>query len=123
MCVMQILAHKICCCGCSIPIHIHMDYRGPVGEKGQCGHSLKRRVPLIALATPRGSTKSLALTSLYRFFGPLTSKKVLFYYTKVCFGWLSLQTQERVLLNTSKEDICNVKGEMVERAMSHTWRV
>ena len=70
-----------------------------------------------------GSAKSLALTSLYRFFGPLTSKKVLFYYTKVCFGWLSLQTQERVLLNTSKEDICNVKGEMVERAMSHTWRV
>ena len=36
------------------------------------------------------------------------------FYAKVCFGWLSLQTQERVLLNTSKEDICNVKGEMVE---------
>ena len=63
-----------------------------------------------------GSTKSLALTSLYRFFRPLTSKKVLFYYTKVCFGRLSLQTQERVLLNTSKEDICNVKWEMVKRA-------
>ena len=25
-----------------------------------------------------------------------------------------MQTQERVSLNTSKEDICNVKGEMVE---------
>ena len=61
-----------------------------------------------------GSAKSLALTSLYRFFRPLTSKKVLFYYTKVCFGWLSLQTQERVWLNTSKDDICNVKGEMVK---------
>ena len=37
-----------------------------------------------------GSTKSLALTSLYRFFRPLTSKKVLFYYTTVCLGWFSL---------------------------------
>ena len=36
-----------------------------------------------------GSGQSLALTSLYRFFRPLTSKKVLFYYTKVCLGWLS----------------------------------
>ena len=25
-----------------------------------------------------------------------------------------MQTQERVLLNTSKENICNVKGEVVE---------
>ena len=94
-----------------------------MGEKGQCGHSLKRRVPLIALATPRGSTKSLALTSLYRFFRPLTSKKVLFYYAKVCFGWLSLQTQERVSLNTSKENICNVKGEVVQTARFQTWKV
>ena len=30
-------------------------------------------------------------------------------------GGYLLQTKERVLLNTSKEDICNVKGEMVER--------
>ena len=28
-------------------------------------------------------------------------------------GGYLLQTKERVLLNTSKEDICNVKGEMV----------
>ena len=26
-----------------------------------------------------------------------------------------MQTQERVLLNTSKEDICNVKGKVVQR--------
>ena len=70
-----------------------------------------------------GNAKSIALTSLYRFSRPLTSKKVLFYYTKVCLGWLSLQTQERKSLNTSKEDICNVKGEMVQTAMSHTWKV
>ena len=30
-------------------------------------------------------------------------------------GGYLLQTKERVLLNTSKEDICNVKGEMVKR--------
>ena len=36
-----------------------------------------------------GSAQSLALTNLYRFFRPLTSKKVLFYNTKVCLGWLS----------------------------------
>ena len=29
-------------------------------------------------------------------------------------GGYLLQTKGRVLLNTSKEDICNVKGEMVE---------
>ena len=34
-----------------------------------------------------------------------------------------LQTKERMLLNTSKKDICNVKGEMVEWAMLHTWKV
>ena len=39
---------------------------------------------------------------------------VLLYYAKVCFGWLSLETKERVSLNISKEDICNVKGEVVE---------
>ena len=60
------------------------------------------------------STPTLALTGFYRFSRPLTSKKVLLYYAEVCFGWLSLQTKERVSLNTSKEDICNVKGEMVE---------
>ena len=48
---------------------------------------------------------------------------VLLYYAKVCFGWLSLQIQERVLLNTSKEDICNVKGEVVKRALFHAWKV
>ena len=34
-----------------------------------------------------------------------------------------MQTQERVSLNTPKEDICNVKREMVERAKTHMWRV
>ena len=30
------------------------------------------------------------------------------------WGGYLLQTKERMSLNTSKEDICNVKGEMVE---------
>ena len=38
-------------------------------------------------------------------------------------GGYFLLTTERMSLNTSKEDICNVKGEMVETASSHTWRV
>ena len=29
-------------------------------------------------------------------------------------GGYLLQTKERMLLNTSKKDICNVRGEMVE---------
>ena len=32
--------------------HTHTDYRRPVGETGWRGHSLKRRVPLRASATP-----------------------------------------------------------------------
>ena len=35
------------------------------------------------------SVLTLALTGFYCFSRPLTSKKVLLYYAKVCFGWLS----------------------------------
>ena len=35
------------------------------------------------------SASALALTGFYCFSRPLTSKKVLLYYAKVCFGWLS----------------------------------
>ena len=38
-------------------------------------------------------------------------------------GGYLLQTKERVLLNTSKEDICNVTGEVVQTARFHTWKV
>ena len=38
-------------------------------------------------------------------------------------GGYLLQTKERMSLNTSKEDICNGKGEVVERDLSHTWKV
>ena len=56
-------------------------------------------------ATPSRGERS----GFYCFSRPLTSKKVLLYYTKVCFGWLSLQTTERMSLNTSKEGIKKVK--------------
>ena len=78
-----ILAHRIHC-GCSI--QIHTDYRNPVEEKGLLSHSLKRRVPQEENAP---TLDPLALTGFYCFSRPLTSKKVLFYYAKVCFGWLS----------------------------------
>ena len=86
--VTQIPARRIRC-GCNI--QIHMDYRNPVEEKGRRGHSLKRRAPLSTSATPsRGeSAPTLALTGFYCFSRPLASKKVLLYYAKVCFGWLS----------------------------------
>ena len=54
------------------------------------------------------------MTAFYCFSRPLISKKVLLYYAKVCFGWLSFTDKERVSLSTSKVDICNVKGEVVE---------
>ena len=71
-----------------------------------------------------GAPRALPWPAFIGFFRPLTSKKVLFYYTKVCFGWLSFaDKRERMSLITSKEDLYNVKGEMVKKALSHTWRV
>ena len=35
------------------------------------------------------STLTFALSGFYCFSRPFTSKKVLLYYAKVCFGWLS----------------------------------
>ena len=57
-----------------------MDYRNPVEEKGQQA-TLSRGERSLA-GTP-------ALTGFYCLSRPLTSKMVLLYYAKVCFGWLS----------------------------------
>ena len=72
--------------------------------------TLKRRAPLSTSATPSRregqepwGDQPLQVFETLNIKGPL-------YYTKVCFGWLSLQTQERKSLNTSKEGICNVNG-------------
>ena len=81
----QIPTSKIRCCGCHI--HIHTDYRDPVGEKGRRGHSLKRRGPLSASATPsRGEHPNPCLDKLLLVFqapyikeGPLLLCKGLFW--------------------------------------------
>ena len=76
-----------------------------------------------AVTLSRGERPTLALTGLYCFSRPLTSKTVLLYYAKVFLGGYLLQTKERMSLSTSKKDICNVKGEMVKPTMFHTWTV
>ena len=98
--VTQIPASKVCRCGCSI--QIHTGYRNPAEEKGLRGRSPSQR------AGPEAPPPPTPGQAFIVFLGPLHQRRS--YYAKVCFGWLSLQTQERVLLNTSKEDICNVKG-------------
>ena len=55
----------------------------PLSQEESASECLGRPLP------QGGSAKSLALTSFYWFSRLLTSKKVLFYYTKVCLGWLS----------------------------------
>ena len=55
-------------------------------------HGLQRSCGGKGTARPlpqEGSAPTLALTGFYCFSRSLTSKKVLFYYAKVCFGWLS----------------------------------
>ena len=56
------------------------------------------------------STPTLALTGFYCFSRPLTSKKVLLYYAKVYFGWLSLQTQETGVAEYIKGGYLQCKG-------------
>ena len=79
-------------------MQIHMDYRNPVEEKGQHGHSLKRRTP-----------RPLPWQAFIVFLGPLHQRWSSFTMQRFVLGGYLLQTKERVSLNTSKEDICNVK--------------
>ena len=72
-------------------------------EKGQRGHSLKRRVP-----------RPLPSQAFIVFLGPLHQRWSSFTMRRFVLGDYLLQTKERVSLNTSKEDICNVKGEVVK---------
>ena len=48
------------------------------------------------------------------FLGPLHQRWFSFTMPRFVLGGYLLQTKERMSLNTSKKDICNVKGEMVE---------
>ena len=46
---------------------------------------------------------------------------VLIYYAQVCFGWLSFTDNKgEDVAKYIKEDICNVKGEVVELVILHT---
>ena len=61
------------------------------------------------------SASTLALTGFYCFSGHITSRMVSFTMHRFVLGGYLLQTtKERMSLNTSKKDICNVKGEMVQ---------
>ena len=64
-----------------------------------------------------------AWTGFIVFLGPLHQRWPSFIIHRFVLGGYLLLTTERMSLNTSKEDICNIKGEMVEMALSHTWRV
>ena len=80
--VTQILARRICCCGCSM--QIHTDYRNPVEKKGAAWPLSKfERGPLTTAPLPH------AWTGFYCFSRPITSRMVLIYYAQVCFRWLS----------------------------------
>ena len=77
--------------------------QGPVEEKGQCSHTLKRRAP-----------RPLPGQAFIVFLGPLHQRWSSFTMHRFVLGGYLLQTtKERMLLNTSKKDICNVKGEVV----------
>ena len=47
-------------------------------------------------------------------FGVFLATNSLYFHRFVLGGYL-LQTKERMSLNTSKKDICNVKGEIVKK--------
>ena len=88
-----------------------MDYRNPVEEKGL------RPLP------QEENEPTLALTGFYCFSRPLTLKKVLLYYAKVCFGWLSFADKGEGVAEYIKGGYLQCKGEKDKMAMFHTWRV
>ena len=53
---------------------------------------------------------TLAVTGFYCFSSPLTSKKVLFYYAKVCFGWLSFADKGVGVAEYIKGEYLQCKG-------------
>ena len=60
------------------------------------------------------STLTLPRQAVIVFLGPLHQRWSSFIMHRFVLGGYLLQTKERVSLNTSKEDICNVKGEVVK---------
>ena len=56
------------------------------------------------------SALTLASTGFYCFSRPLTSKVVLIYYAKFCFGWLSFADKEGDATEYIKEGYLQCKG-------------
>ena len=103
--VTRIPARRIWYCGYNI--QIHTDYRNPMEKEGRCSHSLKRRAP-----------QPLPWQAFIVFLGPLHQRWSSFTMQRfVLSGYLLQTTKERMSLNTSKKDICNVKGEMVKNRL------
>ena len=69
------------------------------------------------------SAQPLPWQAFIVFLDPLHQRWSSFTMQRFVLGGYLLQTKERMSLNTSKKDICNVKGEMVQTAMFHTWKV
>ena len=71
----------------------------------------------------RGEHPTLALTGFYYFSRPLTSKTVLLYYAKICFGWLSFTDKGEGVAEYIKGGYLQCKGRNGQTAMFHTWKV
>ena len=100
--LMRILARGILCCDGNI--QIHTDYRNTVEKKRWRGHSLRRKAP-----------RPLPWQAFIVFLGLFHQRWSSFTIHRYLLVVYLLQTtKERMSLNTSKNDICNVKGEMVK---------
>ena len=60
---------------------------------------------------------TLALTGFYCFSRPLTSKKVLFYYAKVCVGWLSFADKGECVTEYIKGGYLQCKGKSGQKLL------
>ena len=99
--VTWILAGGILCCGSDR--QTHTDYRNPVEKKGLHSLSLSEREgPPSRL--PPGQAFTVFLGTLHQGWSSFTMHRF------VLGGYLLQTTKERMLLNTSKKDICKCKG-------------
>ena len=108
----EILASRILCCGCNR--QIHTDYRNPVEKRGLRGHCKSERGPETPLPPPPGQAFIVFLGPLYQGWSSFTMHRF------VLGGYLLQTTKERMLLNTSKKDICKCKGKSGRTRLHYT---
>ena len=99
--VMRSLASRILCCGSKR--QIHTDYRNPVEKKGLHSLSLSEREGPPSRPPP-GQAFIVFVGTLHQGWSSFTMRRF------VLGGYLLQTTKERMLLNTSKKDICKCKG-------------